>query len=132
MKPLHLSDGRVIPAGCFISMATEAIAHDPKIYLESEQFDGYRFYNKRKSSAEASHQYQFATTSPESMAFGHGKFACPGRFFASAIIKVMVVTILTEYDISFPDSQTKRPENLFLGETIRPDQSQAVVFSPRS
>ncbi|KAI1500518.1 cytochrome P450 [Biscogniauxia marginata] len=132
MKSLQLSDGTEIPSGSFICMATNSIAHDPENYPNPNQFDGFRFYKKRLSSQMDANLHQFASTGPNSLAFGHGKFACPGRFFAAAQIKVIIATILFQYDISFPDGQSARPENIFSGESIGPDRSQSVVFKRRS
>jgi hypothetical protein len=37
----------------------------------------------------------------------YGKNACPGRFFAAAEIKVLLVYTLSVYDIQFPKGQPK-------------------------
>ncbi|KAI0425479.1 cytochrome P450 [Xylaria sp. FL1042] len=131
LKPLQLSDGKTIPAGSFISMPTDSVAHDPSIYPNPQQFDGYRFYRKRQESPKHFHQHQFSSIGPDSLAFGYGKYACPGRFFASAQIKLVIATLLTTYDINFPDGQTERPLNSYLGESIGPNRTQVVVFTPR-
>lgn len=48
------------------------------------------------------------TTSDSFLQFGHGKHACPGRFFAANEIKFLMTFILREYDI---EPLAKRPEN---------------------
>ncbi|KAI0395382.1 cytochrome P450 [Xylariaceae sp. FL0594] len=132
MQPLHLSDGVTIPAKTFITMATNSIARDPQNYSDPDTFDGFRFYKRRQQSAQDATRHQFVSTGPDSLPFGHGKFACPGRFFAAAQIKVVLANILLGYDVSFPDGQTARPENIFSGEGIGPDRTQRIVFKRRA
>jgi cytochrome P450 len=43
-------------------------------------------------------QAHFVTTSPESLGFGHGQHACPGRFFAANEVKVLLCHLLLKYD----------------------------------
>ncbi|KAI1367956.1 cytochrome P450 [Xylaria arbuscula] len=130
-SPLHLSDGTILPANTFISMPTNSVAHDSDLYKDPEYFDAYRFLNKRLASQADAQRHQFVSTSSDSLPFGHGKFACPGRFFAAAQIKLVLANIIMNYDVSFPDAQTRRPDNVFTGEGIAPDRKQKVVFKQR-
>ncbi|KAI1816638.1 cytochrome P450 [Poronia punctata] len=130
-KPLRFQDGTVLPAGTYITMPSHAVATDPDIYSNPETFDGLRFFEKRMSAKTEANRHQFATTGPESLAFGQGKTACPGRFFAASNIKVVLADILLNYDVSFPEGQTDRPGNLVKGGLVRPDPRQTLVFSPR-
>ncbi|KAJ5041684.1 uncharacterized protein L3040_005257 [Drepanopeziza brunnea f. sp. 'multigermtubi'] len=50
-------------------------------------------------------------TSSAFMAFSHGKDACPGRFFASQQLKLVVAYIALNYDI---EPLASRPDNLWL------------------
>jgi cytochrome P450 len=129
VKTIHLSDA-TLPAGSYITMPSDAVARDPEIFENPETFDGFRFYDKRMSSRAEANRHQFATTGPENLAFGHGKTACPGRFFATAQIKVVLANILLNYDVSFPPGQTARPENLRKGGLVRPDPKQSLIFVP--
>ena len=112
-------------------MPTNSIAHDPDLYKNPETFDAYRFLNKRMASQADAQRHQFVSTSPDSLPFGHGKFACPGRFFAAAQIKLVLANVIMKYDVSFPGTQTQRPDNVFTGEGIAPDRKQKVVFKQR-
>ncbi|KAL8321744.1 hypothetical protein RB597_007842 [Gaeumannomyces tritici] len=57
------------------------------------KFDIYRFYRIRENAeARAEAKAQLVSTSPDFVApFGYGKHACPGRFFAAAEIKIILV-----------------------------------------
>ncbi|KAI0409324.1 cytochrome P450 [Xylaria palmicola] len=127
-SPLRLSDGIVLPANTFVSMATNSIAHDPAYYKDPDSFDAFRFLNRRLASEKDAQRHQFVSTGPDSLPFGHGKFSCPGRFFAAAQIKLVLANIIMKYDVSFPGSQARRPENVFTGEGIAPDRKQKVMF----
>ncbi|KAI2642334.1 cytochrome P450 [Xylaria nigripes] len=130
-KSLKFEDGTTLPAGTYITMPSHAVATDPDIYANPEKFDGYRFYDKRMSAKTEANRHQFATTGPESLAFGQGKTACPGRFFAASNIKVVLANLLLNYEVSFPAGQTERPRNLHKGGLVRPDPRQTLIFSPR-
>lgn len=142
MRPLLLSEGTFLPRGCIISMPTAVIANDPAKYPNPTNFAGWRFYERYKSTLlpksmecssrdEANRQYQYVSTSPDSLPFGHGKLACPGRFYAAAQIKLILASILLEYDVRFPGGQSLRPENVCYGEGITPDRTQKIIFMPR-
>ncbi|KAI0972981.1 cytochrome P450 [Xylaria arbuscula] len=131
-RPLKFEDGTTLPVGTYITMPSHAVATDPDIYSNPETFDGFRFYEKRMSSKVEANRHQFATTGPESLAFGQGKTACPGRFFAASNIKVVLANLLLNYDISFPPGQIERPKNLHKGGLVRPDPRQTLIFTPRN
>ena len=130
-KPLRFADGTTLPRGTYITMPSVPISRDPDIFHSPEEFNGFRFFEKRTSSKSEAYRHQFATIGPESIAFGFGKTACPGRFFAGVQIKAVLANIILNYDISFPAGQSERPENHYKGGLIRPDPNQKIVFKPR-
>ena len=71
------------------------------------------------------------STSPTNLAFGYGSSSCPGRYFAAVQLKLLFIRLLLDYDISFPEGQTARPENFFVDERIVPDTKQEVRFQRR-
>lgn len=64
------------------------------------------------------------------MTFGHGRFACPGRFFASNESKVVLAELLLTYDIRLRDGE-ERPKNLFFADACFPDPKREVLFRRR-
>ena len=80
---------------------------------------------------EESSKLAFHTTSVESMAFGHGRHACPGRYFAEAEIKAILCHLLMNYDIRFSDAVKERPRNIFFETAIMPDPTQKVLLRRR-
>ncbi|KAK1566048.1 cytochrome P450 [Colletotrichum navitas] len=94
---IHLSDGTVIPKGvkCAVANTTRK---DPAIYERPHEFDGYRFLRMRKTPGKE-HLAHFVTTGPDSLGFGHGQHACPGRFFAANEVKIALCHFLLKYDV---------------------------------
>ncbi|PNY27401.1 Dihydromonacolin L monooxygenase LovA [Tolypocladium capitatum] len=96
-----LSDGTVIPKGHSIAVSSHN-SWDPEIHPQPNEWDGYRFYDMRHVP-ERQHLAQLVTTSPEHLAWGHGNHACPGRFFAANVVKIILVNVLLKYDFELPE-----------------------------
>ncbi|KAI0409332.1 cytochrome P450 monooxygenase [Xylaria palmicola] len=131
-EPMQLKDGTKLPVGTHFSIASDAVLHDPQ-YLpgggDPEAFDGFRYSRLREEEANAS-RYQFAMTEDSSLHFGHGKFACPGRFFASNEIKMILGHLLLRYDVEYPAGQG-RPQNLNADENLYPDPVARILIRKR-
>jgi hypothetical protein len=75
-------------------------------------------------------KHQFVVTSSDSLNFGHGNHACPGRFFASNEIKVVLIELLRNWDFRFLEGKG-RPENVLRGLVcgpVRPDTKGVMEF----
>ncbi|KAH9834047.1 cytochrome P450 [Rhodofomes roseus] len=123
-----LSDGTVIPAETLVAGASTATHHDARNYENPTVFDPFRFANMRAED-DAHIKHQFVSTSPGYVAFGHGKYACPGRFFAVNELKVMMAYILLHYDVKFKPGQ-ERPENSSRWHVVVPGHAD-VLFKKR-
>lgn len=100
---------------------------------EPDKFKGFRFADMRAESKENANRYQFVTTNPNhSMAFGHGKHACPGRFFAGNEIKVIAAFLLKHYDIKAAPGHEKRPESLEFGINTNVDPNVEILARKRT
>jgi ent-kaurene oxidase len=90
-EDLTFSNGTTIPKGSFIATSRDSINLDPKLFENPEKFDGWRFEKLRAMSKESSTRWQLVNThAEENLNFGHGKHACPGRFFAAAEVSLVV------------------------------------------
>lgn len=142
--PITLSTGHTLPSGTRFGFAAYAIQHSsltptfsptfssPSIKPVSE-FDGFRFYNLRKIPGNEN-KHQFVTTSPDSLNFGHGNHACPGRFFASNEIKVVLMELLRCWEFRFlgdkrgEGGEKRRPENFWDEMTCTPNTKAEIEF----
>ncbi|KAF2233096.1 cytochrome P450 [Viridothelium virens] len=73
------------------------IVVDEAVTPDSGCFEGFRNYQKRLFPGEAN-KHQFATISNDNLHFGHGKYSCPGRFFAANTIRVLLAKFLLDYE----------------------------------
>lgn len=103
-KDISLSDGTVLPKDSRIMVAGDFMEPDAKV----PGFDAERYMRLREQPDEEKN-WQFVTTSPEYMAFGHGKHACPGRFLASNELKIALCHLLLKYDWRFIPGESRRP-----------------------
>ncbi|KAK1976426.1 cytochrome p450 monooxygenase [Colletotrichum cereale] len=131
LKPLKLSNGVEIPAGTSLAASPACVSRDPSIWSNPDEFDGLRFYKLRE--AEGEEKYQFVSVSEDALSFGHGRHACPGRFFASAELKVVLVHILRNYDIKICGDYSKdRPLNRFVEVMATQDHTYELCFRKRA
>ncbi|KAJ5113809.1 cytochrome P450 [Penicillium angulare] len=121
-----LPDGMVLPKGAHTAMALSAIQNDPEVTPEPEIFDGLRYYKLRQREGEAN-LHQFSSTQNRILNFGHGANACPGRFFASLEIKVILVRLLMDYEFKLKYG-SERPENLRAHEFIYPNPDAEILM----
>ncbi|KAJ0278752.1 hypothetical protein COL940_007087 [Colletotrichum noveboracense] len=121
-----LSDGTLIHKGCHITIPTLHM-RDKEIYgSNADDFDGYRFLRMRELPGQEN-KWQFVSTSPEFLSFGHGKHACPGRFFASDEIKIALIHLLMNYDW---DIVGEKPKSAAKPRFI-PDPETLVAYRSR-
>ncbi|KAK4169837.1 cytochrome P450 [Cladorrhinum sp. PSN259] len=111
------ADGTHVRAGTYACMPVFAVENDPAVTPNPEKFDGLRAYRERFASAEEKTEYLFSSPGPQFLNFGYGKTACPGRFFASVVVKMVTVKALTEYEFKFKDAKG-RPQNLMFHEFL--------------
>ena len=131
MQQSHvLRDGTRLPKGSHIAMAVNAIQNDPAVTSSPDTFDPFRYARLRDVVGEG-HMHQFATTEPKHLNFGHGKFACPGRFFASLEIKTILVKLIMNYDFRLLPGSS-RPANLSAHEFIFPNPDGRLQVKARS
>lgn len=123
-----LSDGTVLPKGAVFGIPVTTQTNED-VYPNHEKFDGHRFYDLRQQPGSES-KHQFVTTSNDHISFGHGKHACPGRFFASNEIKITLMHLLTKYDMKFPEGQTK-PRMIPRAVSMQPNPDFKILIRRR-
>ncbi|KAK8013412.1 hypothetical protein PG991_009005 [Apiospora marii] len=128
-KGLKLSTGHTIPYGETVSGPNHAVNFNPVTYPNPHEFDGFRFSRLREIPGNET-KYQLISTSTEHINFGHGINACPGRFFASTEIKIMLSYLIQKYDIKLKPG-TKRPANVYTGTVVLPDMEAQILFKTR-
>ncbi|CAL1693826.1 unnamed protein product [Somion occarium] len=129
MKDIRFSNGLFIPAGTMIVAPAVAMHMDDENYTNADVFDPWRFSDLRGEEGEIT-KHQFVSTSVDYIAFGHGKHACPGRFFAANELKAMLAHTVMNYDVKF-ENEGVRPPNVWFATTVSPDPTAKVLFRKR-
>ncbi|EIN06118.1 cytochrome P450 [Punctularia strigosozonata HHB-11173 SS5] len=129
LKDYTFSDGTFIPKGTSLAAPTTATHEDSVIYEDPLTFKPWRFSDMREGSESAKHQ--FVNTSPEFLTFGHGKHACPGRFFAANELKMILAHIVMYYDVQLENESHIRPPNSYLAVNCIADPKANVCLRKR-
>ncbi|KAI0113596.1 cytochrome P450 monooxygenase [Nemania sp. FL0031] len=127
-KQTTLSDGFTIPKDTTIGVPAQALSMDPDLHTNPEKFDGLRFTKVHKSGVGRD---QYAASNLRNMAFGYGRHACPGRFFASNEIKMIMAYLLLNFDFKFPEGQRTRPNSTTVETQLLPNEEATVRFKRR-
>ncbi|KAL8848318.1 MAG: hypothetical protein Q9221_006672 [Calogaya cf. arnoldii] len=114
--PYTLEDGTHLSKGMYVCVAAHAIENDPNIFPNPEKFDGLRSF-KDDGPDQDTNIHAFAATETTVLGFGYGKTACPGRFFASLVIKMSIVKLISEYEFKFLPGKG-RPKNWVVHEFL--------------
>ena len=67
----------------------------------------------------------------DSLDFGHGSHACPGRFFAINVIKATLAAILLKYDLKFRDGESYPVPKYNRILVLTPNRERVVEFRNR-
>ncbi len=126
---ITFSDGVFIPKNTFLSMGP-VLVRDASVFPNPDKFDGHRFLNLRSAPGNEN-KHQFVTTTPEMTVFGHGSHACPGRFFASNELKLLLAHLVMYYDWKLQEGQT-RVDPTLNGMGASPNSRQKVLWKSRT
>lgn len=127
LRDTKLPDGTRIPKGTKLMVSANQ-SWDPSLYPKPLEFDPYRFVKLREQGGQES-TATFVSTSPSLLAFGHGRQACPGRFFANNELKIALVHILLKYDIKAVKGS--RPDTVNCGLFYAIDPSVKIAIRRR-
>lgn len=128
LAPIRLSNGFTIPANTHICAASDARSRDPVLYSSPTEFQPMRFYSASTDNS----ANLFSSVAAGDSWFGCGRQACPGRWYASAQIKLVLCLLLLNYDFKYPEGQKGRPKNWVKDEKTGPDMEQMILFRKRA
>jgi cytochrome P450 len=125
-EPMTLSDGLSLPVDAYVCVVNSATFD-----RETETFDAFRYSKKREGGNGApSTRDQYTTTDRDHITFGHGRYACPGRFIAAVETKMVLAEMLQRYDIKFSGT-SGRPKPLQAFEIAFQDPRTRVLIRER-
>ncbi|KAF2478185.1 cytochrome P450 [Lindgomyces ingoldianus] len=108
-KDYTLYNGVTLKKGQFICVNSFRRSMDPSVFPDPEKYDALRAYNENLKSHIAQ---PFRSFYGEDFRWGAGRWACPGRFLASLLAKVVLVKLLDEYDFAFVGSDKRPPKSV--------------------
>lgn len=98
LQTIETHDRILLQPGTIVTLPAEGIHRDAAIYSEDAlNFDPYRFCGRTPKSIDK--QELAHDISDRFLAFGIGPHACPGRWFAIAMTKLILATFLRDYDV---------------------------------
>ncbi|KAI1608962.1 putative cytochrome P450 [Exophiala viscosa] len=136
-------NGTFCPYRSTISVPTNGLHNDPMQYPNALSYQPLRFSLQRKNQSRGdgsddqsaiAEDYikqanlSFVSTSPTYHAFGHGRHACPGRFFAANELKLLLAHMLLKYEFEMLPS---RPESKWLGTALVPPMKATIKIRRR-
>ncbi|KAF2265004.1 cytochrome P450 [Lojkania enalia] len=132
-QPFTFSDGLTLPVGTRIAFAAESAQLDPEFIKDPETFDGLRFIKLAEADVrqeDGVNRWAASHTSYSNMTFGYGNHACPGRFMGVRVIKIILMRVLLDYDISWDRTDGEPPRFRMEGLSV-PSPTQKVFFRRR-
>ncbi|TKX24339.1 cytochrome P450 monooxygenase-like protein 19 [Elsinoe australis] len=124
------AEGWHAPKGTMLTMNVHNIMHDPELYDQPESYDAFRHSREReaweakgaeektdKEEALRLRQKGMVTTGDTHFPWGHGRHACPGRFFVAHELKILISYLVRNYEIKHLE---KRPETKWFGMNMIP------------
>ncbi|KAF9038680.1 cytochrome P450 [Panaeolus papilionaceus] len=123
MEDYTFSNGTTVPKGTTVAIPVMPSHLNNAVYKDAHIFDPLRFI-KLKAEEDDPHKakkYDMITTSTDFLTFGHGRHACPGRFFAAAELKLMLAYFVLHYDIKL-EKEGVRPKDfcIYTARMVRP------------
>ena len=108
-----LSDGLKLKKGQFICISGYSRANDPDLFPNPKKYDALRAYRQDLQDHRAR---PFSSVLADDYRWGAGRWACPGRYIATLMAKVILVKLLDGYEFEFIGGE--RPPNALLHEFV--------------
>ncbi|KAI3319097.1 cytochrome P450 [Xylariaceae sp. AK1471] len=135
-KPFELSDGTKLAVGDWACTPVRAIMTSREFYPEPTIFHGFRFVDQNLVHPKVARKFAFLQPNPSKITdasqswhvWGTGRMVCPGRFYATAVMKIIVGHIIMHYDCRLTDATANRW--FTWRSTMLPKEHTMVVFTP--
>jgi cytochrome P450 len=123
-EPFTFKDGLHIPKFSQLAFPRYPYGMDSDVNPDPETFD-YKRHLKKRMGEDAT-KFHFASVSDDTLAWGTGMHACPGRFLAQEALKLIFLRLVSRYDIKHDGD--KRPGlDRMMGLFMGPDASANIL-----
>ncbi|KAH6954641.1 cytochrome P450 [Fusarium avenaceum] len=123
--------GTHVPKGLRIGVPGYSVHQDSEVYTDPSAYVPLRFYEARQNESDEyvkSARNALPTATKDFLAWGLGRNACPGRFFASNEVKMMIAYALLHYDIGH---LAERPRNTWIAQNRIPPMKATLKIRKR-
>ncbi|KAL3462038.1 cytochrome P450 [Aspergillus heterothallicus] len=146
--PFEFSDGTKLAVGDWACTPVKAIMQSEALYPSPLEFHGFRFIDPavapnaymnsiEKDCKARSALFKVAQPTPSGLCdadnswhvWGTGRMVCPGRYYAAAVMKLILAQVIVEYDCRLADPAARRW--FTWRSTMLPNPRTKVVFTPR-
>ncbi|KAL4767118.1 cytochrome P450 [Aspergillus nidulans var. acristatus] len=129
LQPFTLSDGTSLAKGDVACIPLQPALQNPKIYADPLTFNPHRFLKDTMTSTHiSSSRSRFTDVDVAFPIWGLGKHACPGRHYASLLLKLMLAHVLLRYETRLPDGNRKSEKRSFYWRSAIVPRSGAVLY----
>lgn len=137
LRDYIFQDGSRVKRGDWVCVPQRAMMHDKCRYSDSHQFEGFRFARANRCLRAGKTTSEVPDKSPANLTtvnldwpiWGLGKTACPGRFYASLVLKLIVLQILDEWECTIPEMRS--PRSMVWRTSVVPRDDTVVMFRRR-
>ncbi|KAJ8133116.1 hypothetical protein O1611_g504 [Lasiodiplodia mahajangana] len=115
LQPFTFSDGTRLGIGDWACTPARAIMQKAEYYPDPTSFHGFRFADAA-TMHKAAIPLSFPSQNPTQLTdvgdtwhvWGTGRMTCPGRFYATAVMKVIISQIIMQYECKLIDEASPR------------------------
>ncbi|KAI1273034.1 cytochrome P450 [Xylaria sp. FL0933] len=137
-RPFKFSDGTRLAVGDWACTPVRAIMQSETYYPQPLEFNGFRFARPEDVCSSQGHEFSFNQPKPSKLVdvsnawhvWGIGRMACPGRYYATAAMKVIISQVIANYDVRLVDADASRW--FTWRSTMLPRKNTMVIFTPRT
>ncbi|KAK4868279.1 hypothetical protein LT330_007001 [Penicillium expansum] len=122
-------DGLHLPANTRIAFPNQHLNWDNDVNENAKKFDAKRWVRKREEIDP--NKFHFGSVSDDSINFGNGFHACPGRFLAQQVLKLVFINLLQNYEFKWQEEDGKRPPNFTNEFALTPNPTVPILIRER-
>jgi cytochrome P450 len=136
-QPVTLHDGLLLRPGTKIAFPAQSIHLDPSNYTNPTSFIPFRFSGTGSCNCGSdglpkdAGRLKAEALDDKYLPFGYGKQACPGRFFALRVVKLVLARLVWEYDIKWAGQAPKSPTSGSMEGFFLPSKKGEVMLKQR-
>ncbi|KAK3291049.1 cytochrome P450 [Chaetomium fimeti] len=122
--PFTFKDGLHIPRFSQLAFPRYPYGMDSDLNPDPKTFY-YKRHLKKRTGEDAA-KFHFASVSDDTLAWGTGMHACPGRFLAQEALKLIFLRLVSRYDIKHDGEKRPGPDRM-MGLFMGPDSSANIL-----